>query len=155
MSGNAVGIDLDLDALITSVRKFAAERPDFVYAGRPNGVAHGPVCAYQRHGVPDCIVGHGFADIGIPMERIAEFDDDTEYSNSMLPYLLWEAFGLIHDYDHAEAAADLLFDGGPLLAEIDQRILWLSAVQQHQDAKKPWGQCVAEADAEFPLGVAA
>lgn len=132
-------LTIDLDALVASVRKQAAERPDYAY----QSPGYGSACVYVNPDeTPGCIVGHAFFDLGFTAEQVALFDktediddkgmDETKWSSS-IPYVLrW-------DFDLGKEAED------------DVRVRWLKRVQSSQDMGDTWSHAVVVADNAYPL----
>lgn len=65
---------ITMSQLWDEVRAVAAENPGYVYGDDPIN-EDGGECAYQRNDAPSCLVGHAMYRLGIPIEKLAEFDD--------------------------------------------------------------------------------
>ena len=107
------------EKLIASVRKFAAERPDYVYRNADDNHPQRSGCVYfTNDGQPSCLIGHALADLGLLSAQPELFNGS------------WIA-NVVKEYGW----------------EIDSRELeWLVDVQNYQDALKTWGRAVALAD---------
>lgn len=105
--------------LIASVRKFAAERPDYIYKNADNNYPWKVGCVYfTKDGNPSCLIGHALADFGL-LNGQPDICGTSSINNVVKQYG-WE---------------------------IDSRELeWLVDVQMFQDSLKTWGQAVALAD---------
>jgi hypothetical protein len=77
-------------------------------------------CQYIRNGQPDCIIGHALVETGLI---------DASYEEQV---------------DNGQTLPTIIGDLGVELGKVER--VWLSFVQDAQDAKKSWGQAVAEAD---------
>ena len=74
-------MDIDLDDLITEVRRIASENPNFVY--------NQMVCKYQVRGKPSCLIGQGLHAIGVDTAVLKAFDDreDSEIQTILVDEL--------------------------------------------------------------------
>lgn len=113
--------------LIQEVRKIAAERPDFIYSGQPNG-SH-CLCSYFGRAIGDeagspCIVGQALKNLEVPMEGLREVEHAGEDSD--ISTVLDRGYVDI-EYTGSEA-------------------MWLAKVQMKQDDGETWAKAVEEAD---------
>ena len=102
--------------LWAEVQKIAAERPDHVYEP-----PYGSDCVYMHNGEPSCIVGQGFARLGLAPER---FDDIEENSVEGIFEDEWGLFSELVESDDPDAVS------------------CMEVAQARQDAGKPWGEAV-------------
>lgn len=114
---------------------------DFVYGSDLGGDMFsrpGPSCHYAWDGKPDCIVGHVFAAVGVPLSEM-HFGDLSTEENDYQP----QNRGKYSSQSASTVIRDLALDGVVDFTP-DARSL-LQSVQQRQDQFTPWGEAVAEA----------
>lgn len=120
---------ITMTGVIREIRRIASEQPEHVY--RPP-VACRIGCSYvDSANAPGtgCIVGQAVIALGLPVERLAEWENghDETSSTIMLPAM----------------------DIGGSRAELR----WIRRVQSEQDQGKAWGEAVAIADQVEPLSI--
>lgn len=113
-----------LDTLIKNVRELADEYPDYVYRADCTYISGGP-------GNQGCIVGQASVakmitnpDAGVPR------DMNKNTFDSIVGH-------------YPEEFTDVT----------EEKVDWLSKVQELQDNEEPWGQAVEKADSEFDIDV--
>lgn len=119
--------------IIARVRFHAGELPDFVY--------HSPAsdggCVYVHGGCPSCIVGRALWDTEVIGAAI-EFDEE----------IIKDTIGQANPNGLSIGTLVKRLN----LTDLDEdEVRWLTIVQQLQDGMSPWGEAVAEADAEVKL----
>lgn len=111
----------DLGEVVESVRLLAEGTPGHVYE------MNGGQCTYVRAEdgglVPDCIVGHAFASLGVPLEVLAEVDGEK-----------------------GKAVDGVIREKYSLDSALSEEGWWLRNVQEAQDKAFPWGEAVKQAD---------
>lgn len=116
-------IEITLESAIDGVTAIVEEfGEDFIYQKEPGGM-----CRYVRIGEPDCIVGKFLASVGVPVQRLADYDcggGETAY-----------------------AVLENLEDAGLLVAE-EGASRFLTALQGRQDSGLPWGESLRNAKAQ-------
>lgn len=117
---------IDLDVLVNKVREVAAEHPDVVYDSQCVYYVHYTLPEERR---PGCLIGHAFSRMGIgpDTENFLDADDNQQTINALLV-----ESGTVTNFQVIS----------------DPRALWLTRVQNLQDAEKSWGEAVATADRE-------
>lgn len=95
-----------------------------------------PSCRYALDGQPDCIVGHVFAKVGVPVEKMEYVRSDG-----------WEsgAAGPVNPY--SVEGADLVagrLEGDGVVAFTPKAKRLLISVQVKQDAGDSWGEALSE-----------
>lgn len=113
---------VDERALVAAVRELAARDEGFVYKQRDG--AGGKKCLYvhrtdEGHLVGGCIVGQAALKVGVPIEKLREFDS------------------------YNEGAVGSAFTEFSISPEV---LNWLTVVQQRQDNGNTWGSAVDTAD---------
>jgi hypothetical protein len=112
------------DAVISTLREVAAERPDYVYEA-PEAQREGLLYCFYVHNdgeagveVPGCIVGHVLHRLGVPLDSLAQHEGKGAH-------VVAEEF--------LEIQGDLTRDAEFALCE----------AQGNQDTGRPWGESVA------------
>jgi hypothetical protein len=112
---------IDLEKARTGLREFIRGREDFVYE-RPGD---GKTCMYTWDGQPSCLVGQYLHHIGVPIDVLAEHNEDQ-----------------IDDPGILATLDDVGF-------EIEEEAVgWLYHAQHQQDIGRTWGAAVAFADSK-------
>jgi hypothetical protein len=101
------------------------EGEDFVYEGVKQHDGY-PKCVYVRNGEPDCIVGRLLANLGVPVDRLVEADEDQYMTGVPAAQLLGE----------------LREEGVITLATGEGVANALAQVQHLQDSRIAWGAAV-------------
>lgn len=116
-------------ALLNSAMESEGKGEEFVYNhyGRPE--RNGPVCHYAWEGQPDCIVGHVFAAVGVPIEEM-EYGDGGEFDNRGR-----------YSENRAGRVAVLLEEDGVVAFTPKARRL-LNVAQSEQDNGAAWGASI-------------
>lgn len=96
----------------------------------------GPSCHYAWDGEPDCIVGHVFAAVGVPLSEM-HFGDLSTEENDYQP----QNRGKYSSQSASTVIRDLALDGVVDFTP-DARSL-LQETQRLQDGHVPWGEAVA------------
>lgn len=124
---------INMTDLADEIRKVAEASPDVVYQERAE-VLDAPMsaakwesserryCRYQAGGKGCCIVGVALENLGVPVERLAEYDGPTERS----------FYGVFMEFPE-----DFFVDEEAAFSLVRN-------AQSRQDDGLPWGECVSE-----------
>lgn len=124
---------IKMTELADEIRKVAEASPDVVYQERaveldaphPNSVYRPSghrFCRYQAGGQGCCIVGVALENLGVPIERLAEYDGPSERS----------FYGVFMEFPE-----DFIVDD-------EEAFRFVRYAQDSQDDGLPWGECVTE-----------
>lgn len=122
---------IKMSDLAAEIRKVATDNPDVLYQERakeldaphPSSVYHPSgqrFCRYQAGGKGCCIVGVALENLGVPIERLAEYDGPTERS----------FYGVFMEFPE-----DFFVDEEAAFSLVRN-------AQSRQDDGLPWGECV-------------
>lgn len=115
--------------LAAEIRRVATDNPDVLYQERAKELGvpvrdHAPhtrYCLYQAGGEGCCLVGVALANLGVPIERLAEYDEDNETS----------IYGVVVKFPK-----DFILDD-------EEAFRFVRYAQDSQDDDKAWGECVS------------
>lgn len=123
---------IKMSELAAEIKKVAADSPDVIYQERAKEMdalkanefydTDRHYCRYQAGGQGCCIVGVALENLGVPAERLAEYDGPTERS----------IYGVFMEFPE-----DFFVD--------EEAAFWMVRnAQSRQDDGLPWGECVSE-----------
>jgi hypothetical protein len=121
-------VNITLEQVRESAKKIVEANPDLIYTQTEEFKNYG-TCKYERFGEPSCLVGQVLARLGVPVEVLAELDEQSDGSIN------------------GEDVPTVLFNAGFEVSNDAYRYMAeAQAVQDRTSRPNTWGEALARAE---------